>query len=244
MSAVLEPTQDHQFGEKPPDGPPPFETAPPTDKPDEATENDGGISNRNEEAIKVESDDLDAILPSADPREQAIRRVPDSDNPEGEVVVVYVQKPLSYFRKMEFFKLLARAMREAMEEGGGEFLTDAFSGGRAPRNFDTLRTTDFDDAGQFVSFVAAIVEIVPDVLEDCYVVWLGIPRGAQREWAKSAMRGDIDGVQPLSDEDGVDIMKTFIVQNWEAMQAFFTDHAVEVWKVAQEQQRRSNPSDQ
>lgn len=179
-----------------------------------------------------EEDVLEVIVPSAEPREQAIRSV------DGEVVKVYVQKPLSYFRKMAFFKLLAKALRRIVDEGGPEAIGDLFAGGViADRNLASLAQSDFDDAGSFMRFVTAIVEEVPDMLEDAYVVWLSVPP-LEREWVKSAMRGDIEQIQPLSDEDGVEILKVFVVQNWEAMQRFFRVHAREVMDVARAEQRR------
>ena len=183
------------------------------------------------EAEKQDEDVLEVILPSAEPREQAIRDL------NGEVIKVYTQKPLSYFRKMAFFKLLAKGLRRIVDEGGPEAIGELFAGPIGDRNLASLAQSDFDDAGSFMRFVTAIVEEVPDILEESYVVWLAIPPG-QREWAKAAMRGDLEDVQPLNDEDGVEILKVFVVQNWEAMQRFFRVHAREVMDVARAEQRR------
>lgn len=186
-----------------------------------------------DEATKTEEDVLEVILPSAEPRTQKILAT------NGEPVREYVQKPLSYFRKMAFFKLLAKALRKIVDEGGPEAIGDLLTGGVGDRNLASLAQTDFDDAGGFMRFVTAIVEEVPDMLEDAYVIWLSVPPG-EREWAKAAMRGDLAEIQPLSDEDGVEILKVFVVQNWEAMQRFFTVHAREVLDVARAEQRRIN----
>jgi hypothetical protein len=170
-------------------------------------------------------------MPSAEPREQRILFT------SGDVAKVYVQRPLSYFRKMSFFRLLAKSLRRILDEGGPEAIGDLFAGGMTDRNLASLAQTDFEDAGSFMRFVTAIVEEVPDLLEDAYIVWLGVPTG-QRDWAKAAMRGDFEEIQPLSDEDGVEILKVFVVQNWGAMQRFFRVHAREVMDVARAEQRR------
>jgi hypothetical protein len=183
-----------------------------------------------------EEDPVAILIPDAEPREQKIL---DKD---GKVIATYLQKPLTFFRKMQFFRLIARALKVAIEEGGPDAVADIFGGGPMGARLDTLTSTDVEDAGSFMRFVIAIVEETPEVLEEAYVIWLSVPAG-QREWAKAAMRGDIEDVVPLSDEDAVAVVKTFVVQNWGAMQAFFTVHAKEVFEVAKAEQAKISPSD-
>lgn len=212
---------------------PPGPTPPPPGEQPPAPE--AGTSSRNEDAARAvrEADDvLEAIVPSAEPRTQRILAT------NGDVAAEYVQKPLSFFRKMQFFKLLAKGLREAIDEGGPEALSDIFGGTTPDRSIQaTLSQTDFSDAGSFMRFVTTVVEQAEGLMEEAYIIWLAVPPG-QREWAKAAMRGDIQGIEPLSDEDGVAILKTFVVQNWGAMQAFFRVHAREVFEVAKAEQRR------
>lgn len=186
---------------------------------------------------KEAEDVMEAIMPSAEPVE---RKLMHEDGEQ--VIAVYTQKPLSYFRKMQFFRLLAKGLKKAIDDGGPEVVADLF-GGPLDRSIGGLSQADFDDAGQFMNFVLSIVEQAPDIIEDAYVIWLAVPPG-QREWAKAAMRGDLEGVEPLSDEEGVDILKVFIAQNWSAMQAFFKVHAKEVTEVAKNEQRRISQDEQ
>lgn len=187
-----------------------------------------------EEAERRDEDVLESIQPSAEPKE---RRIVAED---GRVLKVYVQKPLTYFRKMQFFRLLATSLKKALNEGGVDAVADVIGAwsGTSTRDFQSLGSSDFEDAGQFMRFVASMVEVAPDILEDAYVLWLAVPPGAQREWAKAAWRGDIEGVRPLSDEEGLDILKTFIVQNWGAMQDFFRVGLRSVVDEARTEQRR------
>lgn len=183
-----------------------------------------------DEEEEEKEDVLEIILPSADPRELKIMTI------EGQVAQVYTQNPLTYLRKMQFFKLVAKTLKAAIDESGPEVVADIFGGGITGLG-NTLSQRDFDDAGGFMTLILSVVELSEEFIEDAYVIWLGVPP-SQREWAKAAMRGDVGGIVPLSDEDGVAILKTFVVQNWGAMQAFFRVHAKEVFQVAREQQRR------
>lgn len=185
------------------------------------------------EQPKAEDDVLEIILPSDDPRPQKVGNK------------TYVQRPLSYFRKMAFFRLLVRALKRAIDDGGAEVVAELFGGADGEpqdRMIGALSQADFNDADSFLRFIVSLADNAPDLLEDSYCIWLSVPP-LDREWAKDAMRGDIEGVEGLSDEDGVAIMKTFIVQNWGAMQRFFGQHAVEIAQVAREQQRRLAAAD-
>jgi hypothetical protein len=231
ITPEVDPTQgspEEELGTTPPDPGLPVVEA---DLESEPTAEQPEIPDAEETTKEPEEDVLEVIMPSAEPRTQQIL------TDKGEVAAEYVQKPLSYFRKMQFFKLLARGLKAAIDEGGAEALGDVFGGASPQDRMMQLGQADFDDAGSFMRFVMNVVEQSEDLLEEAYVIWLAVPPG-QRSWAKAAMRGDIEGVEPLSDEDGWAIVKTFVVQNWGAMRAFFTVHAREVMEVAKEEQRR------
>jgi hypothetical protein len=221
-------------GERAVAGPPPAPEPPRDglDKVKKAPEGGPNAVKKGPSDEKPQEDTLEVIIPSAEPRAQTILST------DGKVVTTYTQKPLSYLRKMQFFRLVARTLKGAIDESGAAAVADLFSGGTAGVA-GALASSDVDDAGSFMHLIASVVELAEDFLEEAYVIWLAVPPG-QREWAKAAMRGDLDQIEPLSDEDGKAILTTFVVQNWAAMQRFFRQDLREVFEVARSEQRRLN----
>lgn len=122
----------------------------------------------------------------------------------------YVQKPLSFFGKIELFSILGSAVEKALSSGGtslGELLSDAPSG-------------EFGDADQFILTISKLAQYAPEFLQDVYVISLGVPSG-EREYVKSVMvlQEEAGG---LTDDQGIQILETFVEQNWSVMVDFFT----------------------
>lgn len=229
--AEFEPlVRDDQSSNLPPVAPP----RPPEPVKDEpvAKEQETPTHEKTPTSAPKDEDVLEVLIPSAEPRVQKIL------TEDGAIAAEYTQKPLSYLRKMQFFKLVAKTVKEAIAESGTDVITEIFGGG-VTNLTGAFTQNDFDDASGFMKLVLSVVELSEDFIEDAYVIWLAVPPG-QREWAKAAMRGDLEGIEPLSDEDGTTILKTFVVQNWGAMQAFFRVHLREVFEVARTEQRRLN----
>lgn len=126
--------------------------------------------------------------------------------------LVYTQRPLSFFGKMELFAVLGGAIDKALSKGGvniEELLDDIPSG-----DID-----DFKEAELFLKNIAKIVQFVPDALKDLYMVALAVPR-EEREYVISVMeRPEIEG--GLSDEQGIAILEVFVDQNWDVLLDFF-----------------------
>jgi hypothetical protein len=130
----------------------------------------------------------------------------------------YVQKPLSFFQKMEVFAVLGKALDRAMSGPDGITVSELLDGPNAVEG--ELSADNFRDADTFVRAISKLVQFAPEILLDLFVVVLGVPRG-QRDLVKEMidMPEDEGG---LSDEDGIGILETFIDQNWEVMVDFFT----------------------
>ncbi len=125
--------------------------------------------------------------------------------------LVFTQKPLSYFGKIELISVLGGVLDKALAEGGmsvADLLEDV-----------PQETGQLSEADQFIKSIARIVSFAPDFLKDLYVIALNVPRG-DREYVKSVMElSQEEG--GLSDEQGIQILETFVDQNWEVLLDFF-----------------------
>lgn len=125
----------------------------------------------------------------------------------------YVQKPLTYFRKMEFFGLVGATIDKAMEGDDGLTVNALF--GTTPTSVGDLTSADFGDLDSFMALVSKVAHYAPDFLKNCYVIWLDVPK-AERAWAAEAL-------DYIDDDEGQEIIETFVDQNWEALERFFTE---------------------
>jgi len=149
----------------------------------------------------VEPSTIDILEPKAQNYEVVL---PESElGPE----LTLVQKPLSFFGKMEFFSVLGGAVDKALNEGLS--IGDLFEVPEDRTNVDS-----FAEADLFVKAVLKLVKDAPDLLLNLYSVILAVPRG-QRDYIHERMESD------LSDEDGVAIIEHFVDQNWDVMADFF-----------------------
>lgn len=157
---------------------------------------------------------------------------PVDDNPvvvgKDDMRMVFVQKPLSFFGKMELFAVLAKALDDAMSGEDGLRLDDLLE--LPDRTEGEITAQELADADLFVRAVAKLVTYAPELLSDVYCISLGVPRG-RRTVVKALMELPVDE-GGLSDEDGVRIFETFLNQNAEALVVFFTDRAVPAVKRA------------
>jgi hypothetical protein len=122
----------------------------------------------------------------------------------------FVQRPLSYFAKLEFFALLGKSIEQALSAEEGTTVTGVI---------DTALGAGGGDFDNFVMGLSRLAQHVPDLLEDAYCIWLGVPKG-ERElvkliWQKPEDEGG------MSDEVGMTILEVFVEQNAEAVKAFF-----------------------
>jgi hypothetical protein len=131
----------------------------------------------------------------------------------------YVQRPLSFIAKMQWFALVGDVLDKSMSGENALTISNLMSvpGGRG----GSLTMEDFRDADTFVQAVGKLIAVAPDFLIKSYCIWLAVP-DYERDLAADLM------AQPaeeggLSDDDGLEIIEVFIDQNYEALDSFFRD---------------------
>lgn len=161
-------------------------------------------------------DVIDTIVPKAEPKSWTLKQI-DKD---GKVVEdrTYVQRPLSFFAKMQWFSLLGEVIDKSISGDDGLRLSSLFE---VPGGGRTMSASDFRDADTFVQGVGKILVHAPDFLEKSYCIWLSVP-DYEREWAKAVM-AEPKEKGGLSDDDGLEIIEIFIDQNWESLETFFRE---------------------
>lgn len=157
-----------------------------------------------------QEDVLDVIEPKAAPKQWVI-------GPE-DMPLTFVQKPLGFLQKMQWFALVGEVLDKAMTGDGGLSLNDLLS---AP---DGVRTqarsvADFRDADTFVRALGKLVNEAPTFLIKSYCIWLGVPKH-QWKLVEEIFSLPVDE-GGLSDEDGLEIIEIFIDQNYDALADFF-----------------------
>jgi len=170
---------------------------------------------------KEEIDVVDTIQPKIEPVTRTIK-----DDVETRK---YVQKPLSYFGKLEFFSLIGDTVDTALQTG----LTVNTVLEAMPASTG-LSARDFSDVDSFVLAISKLMKYAPDLLKDCYCVWLNVPI-EERAWAK-------DCFEKLSDEEGIDIMEVFIDQNAKTIEDFFRKKVTRLWNRVQRLREESSQS--
>jgi hypothetical protein len=138
----------------------------------------------------------------------------------------YIQSPLTFFRKIELFSVLADAIDKALSEGAiiSEFL-DEIPGS----------TSDLKEADVFVKAIVKIVRFAPDILSDIFCISLNVKKNERKELKEQ--------LEELDDEQAMDILNHFIDQNWDAMMDFFSKQVSPlVAKVSEKVQSQSTSS--
>ena len=130
---------------------------------------------------------------------------------EGDDKIVLVQKPLTFFGKIEFFSVVGKAVEDILSDGG------SLSALLETPNYDPTvpLAANATDADVFVNALSKIIANGPELLKDLYLVILHVPKG-ERQYVSYRL-------EELTDEQGVQILDTFVEQNWEVMVSFFTE---------------------
>lgn len=133
----------------------------------------------------------------------------------------FTQRPLSFFGKIEVFGALGGAVEKALQGGLslGEILEDV------PDSKSSV--SEFAEADQFIKSIARLVQYAPDFLKELYVISLGVPSG-ERDYVKMIMELPEDE-GGLSDDQGIQILETFVSQNWDVLLDFFTKKILPVF---------------
>jgi hypothetical protein len=142
---------------------------------------------------------------------------------------VYVQQPLGWMARSRFFSIMTAALSKAIRATGGEVagMGDIFGegGGTIRERGQKLMARDWADASQFMAMAMELSAYVPDLLLECYCVWLQVPIG-ERAWAKLVFEQPWDPEHNkwgLRDEEHRIVIGTFIDQNYEELRGFFTE---------------------
>lgn len=153
-------------------------------------------------------DVIDTIQPKAEPRTWKLGK--------GEHEREYVQRPLSFFAKMNFFALVGEVIDKAVSGDDGIRVSSLFD---SPMGGDGMSLADFRDADMFIQGAGKLLSYAPDLLEKSYCIWLDVP-DHERPLAIALMSQSVeDG--GLSDDDGIEMIEVFIDQNWESIEDFF-----------------------
>lgn len=157
--------------------------------------------------------------------------------PNGELT--YVQRPLSFIGKMEWFAKVGEVLDSSM---GGENPLSMGSLLDAPTSERGLTMNDFRDADTFVHAVGKLVAKAPDFLFESYFIWLNVPT-EQRDLLMRVWRmPDEEG--GLTDEQGLAIIETFIDQNYGALDRFFRDRVTGLGRRLAERRKAAEASQQ
>jgi hypothetical protein len=130
----------------------------------------------------------------------------------------YIQKPLSFIAKMQWFALVGEVLDRALSGPNAMSLNSLFE---APAARGGLSMESFRDADTFIQAVGKLMSVAPDFLVNSYCIWLNVP-DYEREVVKQIMELPPDE-GGLSDEQGIEIIEIFIDQNYEALDRFFQE---------------------
>jgi hypothetical protein len=154
---------------------------------------------------------------------------PPADGGKESEYSVYVQQPLGWMARSRFFSIMSAALSKAIRATGGEVagMGDIFGegGGTMRERAQRLTQRDFQDASSFAAMALELAAYVPDLLSECYCIWLQIPNG-ERGWAKLVFEQPWDpdnNKWGLKDHEHRIVIGTFIDQNYEELRAFFTE---------------------
>lgn len=162
------------------------------------------LKDRVEKQEKELEEEIEVFEPRVDPVERTLTIGNDSK--------VFIQRELSYFNKLKFFRLLSGSIRLASEDeksGVNSLLQDIFGGVRDA----SLNQDDSFLATEFVQAIMRLIELVPDFAEELYLLALGV-KPKDKAWV-------LQSFEEINDEEGFDILELFIEQNGGAIRRFF-----------------------
>lgn len=127
---------------------------------------------------------------------------------------VFTQRPLTYFRKIEFFGLVGRTIEELVN-GPDAVNIDAIFGDLAPTSVDDIRGSDLGELGTFIAAVAKLASYAPDFMKEAYLIILNVPYN-KKAFAREAL-------DYIDDDTGEEIIVRFVDQNYKELESFFTE---------------------
>lgn len=182
---------------------------------------EGGAPQAQENA-RADEDVVDVLRPKVEPKEWHL-------GPESSPLV-YIQRPLSFIQKMQWFSLVGGVLEKAMSGDNAVSVNELLNAPGNPR-VGGFNMADFRDADNFVRAIGKLIVHAPTFLTDSFCIWLNVPE-TQRKLAAEVMAFPPEE-GGLSDDDGLEIIEIFIDQNYDALADFFGD------KIASLQRRVS-----
>lgn len=174
-------------------------------------------------ALREKSEEaVDALAPS----ESIEWKVQGADATGAVRERVYYQEEMSFFYKAEFMNMLGRVMDERfLSENSGLNIADLFDSEvkleiPTELNRDEVQKQLGQSMGMINAFLR-LIQIFPDLMKDIFAIALGIPK-PERNWAMGILTGPTR-TGGLSDDQGFQIIDTFIEQNAEAIRKVFTE---------------------
>jgi hypothetical protein len=146
----------------------------------------------------------------------------------------YVQTPLSFFEKGEFFGIVMQTLDEALERG---FDLEGIAKLFGPNVLEDFRAGQLDVSqisGGFenlLTLFTRVFALVPDKLPEAYTIMLGAPP-ERREQLAGILRTS------LTDDIGFGILDTFIEQNADDI----VDFGKRWWETASKARQRLSPT--
>lgn len=192
-----------------------------------------GEAPKNGGAQEAKQEDVLATLkPKAEPKPWTIGK--------GENSKTYVQRPLTYFAKMEWFGLVGEVIDQAMAGDKGLRIGSLFE--MPNMEGGVISASAFSDADTFVQAVGKILTYAPDFLQKSYCIWLAVP-DHERYWAREVMALPPDE-GGLTDDEGIEIIEIFIDQNWDAVESFFRDKIMSLRDRIQSHRKETPQTDE
>lgn len=149
--------------------------------------------------------------------------------------LVFIQRPLSFIQKMQWFSLVGGVLDKAMSGDNPVSVNELLTNPAAGRRGMTLE--DFRDADTFVRAIGKLVVHAPKFVTDSYCIWLGVPEHQQKLVSEVMAYPAEEG--GLTDDQGLEIIEVFIDQNYDALADFFGDKISSLQKrLSQRQEDR------
>lgn len=167
---------------------------------------------------------LDAVAPPVRKRPQTIKASPDS--PWAGFEKTYTQQKFSFFAKLEFVKIVAKAIQDTL---------DANTGLNFSQVTGVRKAEDLKQQENIVKAFLSIAQYAPDLITDTYMLALNVP-AHEREIVKTIFNDPWDEETEtggLSDDDGLAVLDLFFDQNAKVMRDFFFERVPAILRKAQ-----------
>lgn len=139
----------------------------------------------------------------------------------------YIQAELSFFEKQEFLTLTAKYFNKLISGELGVSLKDLFSSDlrsqvQLPTEFTGEQAESLvNENMEIIQAVINAIQMVPEYQHEVFLLALGVP-GNEREWVKMIMKSPVYR-GGFTDEQGFEILDTFIRQNAGPIRGFFAE---------------------